>query len=66
MGEIMSMDWSSSHHSQCEFVAKTARAARSQAKKDLGRLRAEGGGHAVLDFVRLGAELVGQSTCIKE
>ena len=35
-------------------------------QKDLGRLRADGGGRAVLDFVRLGAELRGQATCIKE
>ena len=35
-------------------------------KMDLERLRAEGGGHAVLDFVRIGAEWRGQATCVKE
>ena len=30
-------------------------------KKDLGRLRAEGGGHAMMDFVRLGAEFMNRT-----
>ena len=58
-GEIISMECSSSH-SQCESVAKSC----SEAMMDLMNLRADGpgGGQAVLNFVGLGAELIGQAT----
>ena len=50
-------------HSQCEFVAKSC----SEAMMDLMKLRADGsGGQAVLNFVGLGAELIGQATGWKE
>ena len=62
-GEIISMECSSSH-SQCESVAKSG----SEAMMDLMNLRADGsgGGQAVLNFVGLGTELIGQATGWKE
>ena len=47
----------SSSHSQCESVAKSCSEA-------MMKLRADGseGGQAVLNFVGLGAELIGQAT----
>ena len=55
--EIISMECSSSH-SQCESVAKSC----SEAMTGLMKLRADGRGQAVLNFVGLGAELIGQAT----
>ena len=54
----------SSSHSQCESVAKSS----SEAMMDLMKLRADGsgGGQTVLNFVGLGAELMGQATGWKE
>ena len=56
---MISMECSSSH-SQCESVAKNC----SEAMVDLMKLRADGsgGGQAVLNFVGLGAEFIGQAT----
>ena len=48
------------HTHNCESVAKSC----SEAMMDLMKLRADGsgGGQAVLNFVGLGAELIGQAT----
>ena len=56
--------WCSSSLSQCESVAKSC----SEAMMGLMKLRADGfgGGQAVLNFVGLGAELIGQATGWKE
>ena len=54
----------SSSHSQCESVAKSC----SEAMMDFMKLRADGsgGGQDVLNFVGLGAELIGQATGWKD
>ena len=59
-GEIISMECSSSH-SQCESVAKSCSEAMMKLRAD-----GSGGGQAVLNFVGLGAELIGQATGWKE